>query len=180
MLGKASASLTPFNRKPNEAWQAVRPAITGKTYPIFLNHRGPVELLLTWIRDHPGWAGIAGGVLIGFFPSVWAGHLGNRWTERRNKKTLQGKQKEFIDGLSAVTETFITTEPNNTEVAERRRIVGDEVKRLSQRLFDQSYPEIEASGLRVLNTQNFPANGATANIKRLLAQRGNALTAGCH
>lgn len=104
-----------------------------------------MELLLTWIRDHPGWAGIAGGVLIGFFPSVWAGHLGNRWTERRNKKTLQGKQKEFIDGLSAVTEPFITAEPtNNTEVAERRRIVGDEVKRLSQRLFDQSYPEIDS------------------------------------
>lgn len=111
-----------------------------------------MELLLMWIREHPGWAGIVGGVLIGFLPSVYAGHLGNRWTERRKKKTLEGKQKEFTDGLSTVTHPFITTEPiNDAEVAERRKIIADEVKRLSQRLFDQPYPEI--SSIRPENTE---------------------------
>jgi hypothetical protein len=94
-------------------------------------------------QDSAFWTGVIAGIVLGFGPSVWAGHLGNRWTERKNKKSLEAQQKQFVDGLTSVTLPLITSPIlNDDDVIERRTKIANEVKRLSQQLFKQDYPEI--------------------------------------
>ena len=100
--------------------------------------------LESFINDHPIWAGILGSIVFGFPVGIWAGHWGNRVTERRNRKDLQAKQQQFIRELSASAEEFITSPPENEEEVTRRRdTIAATVKRLSKELFDDDSPLLE-------------------------------------
>jgi hypothetical protein len=102
-----------------------------------------METLNLLLHDGKFWIGVVAGIVVGFGPSVWAGHLGNRMTEKKNRKSLENKQKQFIDGLASTTSGFITTPAaNESVVTERRNKVASEVKRLSKKLFSQDYPEV--------------------------------------
>ena len=101
------------------------------------------------------WIGILVGMIITFPPSVWAGHLGNRITERKNRRNLEAKQKNFIDSLSAETNQYISSMPQTEEeVSERRNRVAASVKKLSQESFGQNYPEVKS--IRPENTEYPP------------------------
>ena len=101
-------------------------------------------ILKPFVNDHQMISGIILGLILGFIPSAWTGHFGNRITEQQNKKSLQAKQKKFIRELSSTAESFIASPPpNEEEVSKRRETIAATVKRLSNELFDEDSPPLE-------------------------------------
>ncbi len=83
------------------------------------------------------------GAIVTIPISIWTGHRGNRITERQNRKSLQAKQKQFIDGLSSVGRGFIySSEINEEEITRRRSVIKQTVLKLSKEIFEQEYPDI--------------------------------------
>lgn len=91
-------------------------------------------------------AGFIGGVIsaiIGIPVFILTGHWGNRMTERKNRESLQAKQKKFSDGLRSVGKQYIYTGPiNDAEAEARRTTIKETVLRLSKEIFKQNYPDI--------------------------------------
>ncbi|HWS89587.1 MAG TPA: hypothetical protein VN282_21625 [Pyrinomonadaceae bacterium] len=83
------------------------------------------------------------GIIIGLIPSALMGHIGNRITEEKNKKSREAKLKQFIDRLSSEARKFVYSRTDDSEVEGRREAVASIVKRLSQEIFGQDYPPIE-------------------------------------
>ncbi|MDQ3816295.1 MAG: hypothetical protein M3362_01225 [Acidobacteriota bacterium] len=125
----------------------------------FWNALGAVwHAIQAFIDNHPIWTGIIGSIVVGYPFAVWAGHHGNKVTERNNRETLKAKQHQFIKELSRVGAKYLTTPPKDEEeVAERRTTIAEAVKRLSNQLFDdEDTPPIET--VRPEETKYDPMN----------------------
>lgn len=110
------------------------------------------DALKNLINSHTLSAGIILGIIVGFIPSVLAGHFGNIYTEKRKKRTLEGKQNRFVDELTSVTRDYVTSPPTDeTEVTQRRERVAQNVKTLSLKIFNQDTPIAES--IRPDNTE---------------------------
>jgi hypothetical protein len=93
-------------------------------------------ILRPFVDNHQMISGIVFGIILGLIPSAWMGHIGNRITEEKNKKSIQAKQKKFVKELSGAAESFITSPPKDEEeVGRRRDTIAATVKRLSNELF---------------------------------------------
>jgi hypothetical protein len=100
---------------------------------------------LTWKRveefyaAHPVlvWAlGLAGSFILG--------HLTNVFSDWRSTKKLKAKQERFIDELYEALDQYLTSEPADEEVAQRRKDVKAVVIEKSKQIFGKSTPPIKS------------------------------------
>lgn len=107
---------------------------------------------MNWLTDlntaHPilvGWiGGGVVGVILGLLPSVLTGHWGNLLTERRSKKSYEGKLQQFTYELSERFRTYIYSQPKEGEGVKRQEEVTAAVKELSLKHFGQEIPPIKS------------------------------------
>lgn len=126
------------------------------------------------LSNYPMLGGIILGIVIGFIPSVIAGHYGNKWTERRNRKSLDAKKERFIDGLSAELNEYIHLMPvDEADVLNRQEKVKSKVKELSNKFFDKHYPEIQSSRPESTEYPSLPCKWCHQQHKASAGSRGD-------
>lgn len=107
-----------------------------------LYYLGPLQGIA---GTYPMISGIIIGIIIGFIPSSWSGHVGNKITEEDNKKSREAKQAMFINKLSAAARVYITSPPTTeAEVKKRKDTIAAKVKEFSNEIFGEDCPPIES------------------------------------
>ena len=135
--------------------------------------------LATFFNNHALWSGVVIGIVIGFLPSVYAGHLGNVYTETKKKRTLEGKQQQFIARLGSATEGYVTAPPTTeVELVERRKDIAAQVKRLSQEIFDQDSPQIISIRPEITEYPLLPCKWCHRQHKAFAGSKGECTN--CH
>lgn len=137
---------------------------------MLLYYLGPLR---PFADSHQMFSGIVLGLLLGFIPSAWSGHIGNRITEEENKKSYEAKQRIFITKLSEAARGYITVPlKTDDEGKNRQDAIASKVKELSLEIFGEECPPIDSARPEETEYQDIKCKWCRLDHKAFSGSRG--------